>query len=64
MDSASLGLFNDINLASASEPVLPNGTLCTCESCIERRYVLVFLNYYFALFSPHHLSGMHSSVCF
>lgn len=39
LEAPSLSLFGDINLTAASEPVLPNGTLCTCESCTERRQI-------------------------
>ena len=29
----------DVSIKSGSEPTTPNGSICTCEACTERRYV-------------------------
>ncbi|XP_046371497.2 protein FAM193A-like isoform X3 [Haliotis rufescens] len=38
LDTSSLPFLPEVSLGGASEPTTPNGTLCTCEACTERRY--------------------------
>ncbi|KAL3864296.1 hypothetical protein ACJMK2_005990 [Sinanodonta woodiana] len=38
-DPGSLSFLQDISIKSGSEPTTPNGSLCTCEACTERRLI-------------------------
>ena len=40
MDANPLSMFGDLGgFPNTSEPLLANGSICTCESCNERRQI-------------------------
>lgn len=41
LDSSSLGMLGDFSsvFPSPGEPLLANGTMCSCDSCMERRQI-------------------------
>ncbi|XP_045190790.2 protein FAM193A-like isoform X3 [Mercenaria mercenaria] len=41
LDTDGESFLPDISIKSGSEPTTPNGSICTCDACTERRYIMI-----------------------